>query len=77
MTVRLDRAGSLERALYAECYTAEGFNQLAFERLAATVGRYERSIARALAKTSHELERLMDKRKGRPVPSPGIVDFNW
>jgi hypothetical protein len=78
LTVRLDRAGDLERALYARCHAEDGaFNTLAFERLTATVGRYERAMARALAKTSHELERLQAKRAGEAVPSPQIVDFNW
>jgi hypothetical protein len=78
LIARFDRAGDLERALYADCYDDDGsFNALLFERLRSTVARYERATARALAKTRHELERLELKRTGKAVPSPQIVDFNW
>lgn len=77
LTVRLGRAGELEGELFAACYEEGAFDQLAFERLVHSIGRYERAIARSLAKTGHELERLINKRSGDPVAVPSIVDFNW
>ena len=77
LTVRLSRAGRVEREMHSLCYSDGGFNQLAFERLVASAGRYELSIGRALAKTLHELERVQARREGEVQCEPRIIDFNW
>ena len=82
LSVRLNRAGRVEAEAYAACFEvgAQGqieLNHLLFKQLVETIGRYELSMGRALAKTQHELERMLAKRQGENVCLPAIVDFNW
>ena len=63
LAVRLDRAGTLESEFYAACFEdtpggTPSFNRLVFANMIDSVGRYEMSLARGLAKTLHELERV-------------------
>ena len=82
LAVRLDRAGDLERAGFAQCFSGppgeEEFNAAAFAAFQGTLARYELSIGRALVKCQHEIERLL---RGRGVKVAGslpiMVDFNW
>ena len=82
LAVRLDRAGRLESEFYASCFedAEDGeptFNRIIFEHMINSIGRYEMALARSLAKTLHELERVSKGASGDPVCAPTIVDFNW
>ena len=78
LVVRSRRSGELESRAFAACCGDSGeVNWALFERMAQTVGRYDLAIGRALAKTKHELDRILQARSGEDMAPPAVVDFNW
>ena len=55
------------QAFIADAQGADSFSKLS---------RYETSMQRSMFKALHELERIQEKRSGRPVPPPVAVDVN-